>query len=253
MIKSVILVAVLLATAAFGQPSWHGYVVAAGGGGDPAVLGTPESYGATDTTEPHTYPLTLSSGSDRLLVVCVVLQDNGNVYQVNDVKYGGSGGQSLTQLGTDFHHATAHAEQSLWFLNEAGLATVGDGTNDVWIDLNGPINLASVAVFFEGVNQVSTFGTLAQAEGVDGAPTVDVSSASGELAYDCMGTDDQGDTVIPGPMTGSGTEHAQIDETYNNRIWATVATQAGATTATFAWTNSTSTVDVWGHQGVSIK
>ena len=162
-----------------------------------------------------------TAGTDRLLTVCVVNDDTA--VAVTDVTFDGS---SLSKL-TDVQHSG------------------GKPRVEVWYSLNPPVKTANVVVTLAS-GKKTTIGVISltgvdQSTPIDGTTTntgstspatVSVTSASGDLVIDCMGT-------IPdpteAPKVGSNqTEQWTLEE--GGSIRGGGSTEPGGSSVTMSWT-----------------
>ena len=183
----------------------------------PSVNSVTSVSGDDDT---HTVSHT-TAGTDRLLTVCVVNDDTA--VAVTDVTFDGS---SLSKL-TDVQHSG------------------GKPRVEVWYSLNPPVKTANVVVTLAS-GKKTTIGVISltgvdQSTPIDGTTTntgstspatVSVTSASGDLVIDCMGT-------IPdpteAPKVGSNqTEQWTLEE--GGSIRGGGSTEPGGSSVTMSWT-----------------
>lgn len=136
----------------------------AGGGGGPTqnaptLDDTGEYTSGTTSTDPHTiagasHGCTVGAGANRRLVVFVLCDDNRTA---TEVKWGGSGGTSLTQLGSTLH---ASGSTYLWV---GELLAPASGNLDLYVNLSANGRISVYLFAFSASNQVaSTVGTAAQ-------------------------------------------------------------------------------------------
>lgn len=190
---------------------------------------------ASSITKSHT-----TSGSDRLLLVCVAILDPGAA--VSTLTYGGT---SLTSVGARQTGGNPKTRMELW-----RLIAPATGANDVVVTLDQAADrFAIAAISLTGVNQSTPLGTFVSAfNNNSAAPSLSganvVASASGELVVDCL--------------AAGGTPTATVDASQTDR-WNVVtggvrcagSTEAGAATVAMDWTLSGS--GQWAIGGVSVK
>ncbi|MDX1404915.1 MAG: DUF6701 domain-containing protein, partial [Woeseiaceae bacterium] len=220
--------------------SWTVTTTDAGGGACLAVDGSASTNTATTGTS-----MTIShttSGSDRLMLVGVSIDNNSNE-TVSSVTYNSI---ALSLVGTATQSNDAHIE--IWQLTESG--GLPTGTHDVVITFSGSLTRPAVGgvMTFTGVDQSTPLGTFAGANGTSTAPSVNVSSVVGELVFAVLSAED----------TSSVTTDAPATERWNvsiagggNTEWGAGATDDGAASVDMSWTLGTS--DYWAVGGVSIK
>lgn len=124
-------------------------VMGAAGGAGVITEDARTAYNGDASADPHTFNHTAGASAD-FLVVKIAYE---NTRTVSDVKWGGSGGTSLTKdAGSAREEATGGAINSqIWYL-----ANPATGTQEVWIDLSaGGNNVGAEAVTLIGVDQAS--------------------------------------------------------------------------------------------------
>lgn len=167
------------------------------------------------------------SGSDRVLIVGVTLYSN-STQTVSTVTYNGV---SMTLIPS----CTAEANDlrvEQWYL-----VAPATGANNVVVTPTATTPaISSVAASFTGVDQSTPIGTCATATGTSTGPSVNVTSAAGEVVVDTMAFWGSGSSP-------SGTQGAsqtfRDDDFYDHafgRFYNAVSTEAGAGTVTMSWT-----------------
>ena len=170
----------------------------------------------SSVTIPHT-----TSGTNRLMLVGVSMAPKSG-YTVSAITYNGD---NLSVVGTREQSDKARIE--IWRLIAPDI-----GTHDVVVTLsNSGHEGAAVGVMtFNNVDQTSPLGTFVSAVGDAGSPTVNVSSAAGELIFDTLVLEHDGDLSI---TPGSGqTERWDLDV---GKINAGGSTKPGAASVTMSW------------------
>ncbi len=203
--------------------------------------------GALTLTFSHTVT---SSGSDRVLIVGAASRDDGNNDTITGVTYDGAGMTKITDRAGD-----ANGYISLWFL-----ANPSTGANNVVITGSGTAGgkfLVGGAVSFTGVDQSTPTGS-ATATAASGHPTVNVSSATGEVVIDAA-------MIVIGP---SDTLSVGVDQTErvndfatndgssnpaNSRATMGMSTEPGDTTVTMSWTASDPTSNRYNTAAVPLQ
>lgn len=117
-------------------------------------------------------------GSNRILYVAVPSGDGTPVIP-SSVKWGGSGGTSLTQISSTLD-VSVYGKHTLWRLI-APTATTST-VYVTWPSSQGERLVIAVAV--EDADQTTPNGTVATATGTDTAPTVNATTVSGDLVLD---------------------------------------------------------------------
>jgi hypothetical protein len=200
------------------------------------------------STSPN--PVTFShatSGSDRLLLVSVASQPNGDdgiIEVVTGITYGG---QPLTLVGAQSQ--TDNARIEIWRLINppAGSNTVSITFNDAFDDPVNEEGASAGAVSFTGVHQGTPLGTFASAAASgSSAPSVTVSSAVGELVFDTVARKGAAVTMDP-----SQTEQWNLcTDAGCSNVGGGASTEPGAASVTMSWTPAN---DRWAIGAVPIK
>lgn len=191
------------------------------------AVSTAQSGVVNTQTSQHTV-----SGTDRFLVVETVFFSSGQI-NVNDVSYNGV---PLSLIGK-------RDNSDLTFVEMWGLIAPDTGTHDVVINFDGFVNgLSTGKISFNGVHQTTAFGAFASAIGTDAAPSVNVSSAPGELVLDTVNGAAGSATTVT--ADGSQVQRWNIDATGGS-------TEPGAASVTMSWTLDFA--DAWVIGGVSVK
>jgi len=186
---------------------------------------------ATSSSSPMTISHTVS-GTDRLLVVGI---SQGNVSaSVNTITYGGT---NLTALGTE---NTGPPKIEMWRLPVEPPV----GTADVVVTFSGtPSDGAVVGVMsLTNVNQATPLGPFVSNAG-NGDPSVDVTSAEGELVIDVIAKDN---AVAPAVKSG---QTERWNDAFSNSAYGALSTKPGAKTVTMAWWSGGD----WAIGAVSVK
>lgn len=198
---------------------------------------------ATDCGYTETSPQTCdhtTSGSDRMLFACITLFTDTATVNASNPTYNGV---AMTLVDSQ-----ANASGSLiTFLYR--LVNPASGTNGYSLASSNAGAFNTLLVSYTGVHQTTPLGTPAKASGESQTPSVDVSSATGEVVIDCMATRDNDPAETP--ATGSGqTQRA----THNTELfwWTKVSEEVGATTVTMDWALDQNN-EAWQTISVSLK
>ena len=183
------------------------------------------------------------AGSNKFLTVGIAGLANANGYHVyiDTVKLIVAG-TKLTRLDSSSYQAFRGSRVELWYT--ANPASSRDTIGVYAHATSGTIWIHAGATVWQGVHQTTPFGTSVRANGSTGGnPTVDVSSATGDVVIDIAGV------YFQDPMTATGTVlwNYTSNTNYPN---AGQQYKAGATTVTMNWT---STSDPWATVGVALK
>ena len=167
-----------LAIDAAAQQAWAGTL---------AITQDAVSSASTTAAASLTFAHTVSSGSDRLLLVEVVINKSGTT--VSSVTYGGA---ALTKVGSAVN---AMMDTELWYLTAPTAGTA----NVVVTASGGNPGITAGATSFLGVDQTTPLGTAVTANGKKNppSPSVTVASAAGELVISVAGVH-QGTTYTTG-------------------------------------------------------
>ncbi|HLP93646.1 MAG TPA: hypothetical protein VK168_06395, partial [Saprospiraceae bacterium] len=204
--------------------------------GQIVVQNTTSVASTTNNISSITVSHTVNTSNNRLLLAGVSLRRNKANAMVTGVTYGGV---PMTQVGT-----ISDGEDRVALYR---LIAPAEGTADVVATFNVVVDDGAVlgATSFSGVNQTSPLGTAATATGNNTTPTVNVTSAVGELVYDVVCTHNSD------PKTAGAGQTERYDKTSSIHIGGGASTEAGAATVTMSWTTDVS--EKWAIIGVSIK
>jgi len=200
--------------------------------------GTPSTGSTTGSsiTISHT-----TSGTDRLMLVGVTINQTGGHEKVASVTWNGTG---LSLVGQKHHHPDLRVE--IW-----SLVAPETGTHDVVVTFDKDlVSSGSAGVLtFTNVDQATPVGPFANAKGIGAGPvTVDVPSGQGELVFAVGGSEDGALTVGAGQ-----TEHWNLTSGTSPEVHhGAVSTEDGAASVTMSWTLGSS-ADYWAIGAVSIK
>lgn len=207
-----------------------------------AIVYDNTSSSANTASTTLTFSHTCGSDSNRCLIVGV-LMDNGAGDEPTSVTYNSV---SMTKLVTEYQANIARLRCSLY-----GLVNPASGANNVVVTIpaGSSYKIIAGAVSFSGVAQTSTYGTGAKAKATSGNPTLNVSSANGEVVIDaCCITFDP-----TGTMTAGDGQTERYDRCEDISYWGLCgSTENGASTTTMSWTPSATTYD-WVQCGIAIK
>ncbi len=183
-----------------------------------------------------TFSHTVTSTGNRLMLVGVAMDANAGP-AVSSVTYSG---QSLTLVGSRVG-GSAPVRIEIW-----QLVNPTSGTADVVVTLSSNADGVSVgATTFTGVDQTTPLGTFASAIGTSNTPSVNVSSALGELVYDVVAGKNSGTLAAGSGQTGLWDVNA------SGQSRGAASTEAGAASVTMSW-NKGSALE-WAIGGVSVK
>jgi hypothetical protein len=138
--------------------------------------------GANANVNTLSWSHTVSSGSNRILIVALSQRD-GNA-SISGVWYGGT---MLSQIGGQAATGS-QSRTDLWYLLDPP-----PGTANVFVVLLTAKRIVASAISFTGVNQTTPLGTFVGATGQSTTASVNVSSGPGELVLDTVVT--SGDAI----------------------------------------------------------
>ncbi|MBI4848420.1 MAG: Ig-like domain-containing protein, partial [Nitrospirae bacterium] len=209
-----------------------------------AVDGTATN--SSSTTSTVSWSHTVGTGSNRLLVVGVSF-DARNSNTVSSVTYGGTALTNLRAEGTGANFARTE----IWYLTAPA-----SGSNTITVTIGGTatdkLNMAG-AVSYTGVDQTTPFSSNRGAAGTTAsAPSVSISSATGNLIFDIFATYRPTTT----PSQGAGQTLYWKNTTQGTTgVNGGMSSKAGTSATTMSWTGraTTGTGNVWSISAASIK
>jgi uncharacterized repeat protein (TIGR01451 family) len=184
---------------------------------------------------------TTGTGQNRLMLVGISLEaDNSSSITVTSVSYAG---QSLTRVGL---RTQDEAHSQMW-----RLVNPPSGAGTVTVTVSNAASEDSIVVgvaTFTGVDQTTPLGTVAGSNGTSASPSINVSSATGELVLAVLAADDGRTATDAGGQTSRWNLRT---ETGADGIRGAGSTKAGATSTTLSWTLDVS--DWWAVVAAPIK
>lgn len=191
------------------------------------------------------------SGSNRYLLT-QVCSGAGSPVTPSNVKHGGSGGTAMSSI------ATEQVINTFGRHNIYELVAPASGSQTAYADWStGQDETMIIAANFKDVDQSTPKGTVASNTGTaSGAPTVSVSSASGDLCVDFMFWLDLTGSALNAAADGSQTVIHQIEDPdfQYEGLGASYKSAAGGTTV-FDWTITGGPLGGtdWGEFGLALK
>lgn len=162
----------------------NGEALAGGGGGSIAVTAT--AAGTASATSVTASASPAPSGSNRAVFGATL----SLIETPTDMKYGGSGGTSLTQIGSTLSQFFGVLEHSIW-----GAAASPSGATDGYAAFSGSTTVCLGQVYLSGVNQTTPFAAATlQTGGAIKAPLAGT-TLTGTLSWTGLTA---GDTVVAG-------------------------------------------------------
>jgi hypothetical protein len=210
-----------------------------------------EAFSAVNQTTLESGSMTIA-GTNRILIVGVI-SAAGTVSAPSAVKWGGSGGASLTQIGTTIALG-GFAMVSMWRLvnPNTGASTV----HVTWAGAQDEKGL--VGASYTGVDQGTPLGTPNQAgPTIDQNATVDIAGAVNDLIVDIVGVMDLAGGAPTLAAAGGQTSRNEVEGADLSYPAIGISDKAGAASVTMAWTIGAATIaeadDGWGEIGVALK
>ena len=176
------------------------------------------------------------AGSDRVLLVGISYYDSGDT--VSAITYN-SVAMTVVPSST-----VSNGQYTVSFYRLIAPAT---GSNTVSITFTGNVfDFKAGSVSFTGADQTTPLGTAVTATGSSTTPSVTVTSATGEIVLDTLVI------VHSGTLTVDGSQAQRWNGTGGfGFIKGGGSTEAGASSTTMSWSNSTS--QNWAIVGVPVK
>lgn len=184
---------------------------------------------------------TIAAGSDRLLLVGVVLE--GDV-SVSSVTYGGTGLTKHAEVEEGNTNGDPRVE--LWYLVAPAV-----GTADIVIDQTGGASssIVGIASNWTGVSPSTPLGTAVTATGTDSPATLDVGSVgASDVVADIVGVFNP----TSAPAVGGGQTLIGTDDPGGTAMGGAMSRESGSGTITMSWTLTPTSLD-WAQSGVCIK
>lgn len=184
----------------------------------PPITMTASSSAATvGTSTVLNWTHTAGAGSNRLLVVGISLW-NGTSEGVSSITYAG---QALTKAGSVV--STSGDKAEIWY--RVAPAT---GANTVSVTASGQVHMIGGATSWINVDQTTPVGTFASAFGSDSTPTLNVSSAQGEIIQDVV-------TYFASATPGTGQSLSWINTAGPGVEYGAGSVENGASSVTMSW------------------
>lgn len=244
MFRPVLILFAVVLTAAFGQPSWHGYPPSGGGGGTAPTVVDSATYAGSTVAAGHSFSVTLPLGSD-FLALHIANADGFNC----DINSASLDGNAMTKLVED----DWGPGNAIFYIADSVISTLTPGNiYDIAYTISCLDRTVASAVFFADVNQTTPFGTPVGAGVSTATSTVTVASTAGKLVFFALSNDDGGTGLAPLAPTGGCTEITRVEETVNNRRWSLTATAPSASSVTCTWDNQVAS-SPWYMYGVAIN
>ncbi|MGI9067891.1 MAG: beta strand repeat-containing protein [Pyrinomonadaceae bacterium] len=192
--------------------------------------------GANVTT--LTWSHTVGTGSNRILIVGVSIFGGG--LTVSSVTYGGT---ALTRIGGQTDSGNK-VRMEIW-----KLVAPASGTASIVVTPSAATRVVGGAVSFNNVDQTIPNGTFASASGSSTAPSVNVTSATGEVVIDTLVA--TGDAISASVGAGQTQRWNKTTGSTSTEVLGAGSTEPGASTVTMSWTLGFS--KKWAIGGVSLK
>ena len=190
--------------------------------------------GTTSSTKSWSHTVT-SSGSNRALIVGVVVQD-GSSTSVNSITFNNV---NLTEVGKKSYSSSVTTH--LW-----RLVNPDTGTHTVTVTLNQAKKMITGAMSFTNVDQTTPVGTFFSESGTSSSISKNVTGVlDGELVVDVLGTKSSPTATVGASQT------QRWNENYSGDLRTAASTEAGTGTVTMSWSLSES--KEWALAAVALK
>ena len=203
-----------------GLSTGHGYFFEKAGTTASTLTFDAASSGSSSTAS-LSFSHTTGTGENRLMIV-----SQGTQGGATSLTYGG---RSFTQLGTSTISGVVGS--AMWYM-----LNPPSGAHTISATFTGTLRNILAVTTFSGVNQSAPFGTAVSAKSAAGstAPTVTVSTTTGEIVIDHVAADN-------GPTAAEGASQTERhDVAIGSDIRLAASTQAGADGGVMSWTLGTS-------------
>lgn len=210
---------------------WSTHVLAA-----PAVIGTPvfDDSGASAAGS-LTISATCPSGNTNVIAVaCVSTRKAGTTaVDMGTVSWNGS---AMTPVGAAELDTADNGTWTRMYVHTS--PTCDNAAHNYVIDTATGTNfLVGGIVFLEDANTASPHDVQATAQGTTGAPTVNVSSAVGDLVIDCVTARNSNvDIAVGAGQTIAAAVAQTTNATAANNVEGASSREAGAASVTMSWT-----------------
>jgi hypothetical protein len=184
---------------------------------------------------------TIGSGSNRILLVCFFFQEQESSPTALTVTYNSV---AMTQVG-QFNMGQYDDTLAMFILKEASMPTAGSYTVSVSFGAT-EYYAGGGAYSWDGVDQTTAAHNFQSGEGNTLTPTIDVTSATGEVAVDMM----KGQTADT--LTSNQTQRWDRWDASGTLAGHRGSSAAGAASVTMSYTFGTSAAG-WKMIGASIK
>lgn len=223
--------------------------IAASGGGTPTFLGTHSALSSTANVSSLTSASWSVSGSNRFLLAFPA-SGAGSPVGASEVRWGGSGGTTLTKQGSTVTIGSFGA-LSMYSL----VAPTAQSSTSYYLWPSAQDETAAGTMALTGVNQTTPLGPIATASGNGtsslSAP-VTVTSVAGDLVVGAIWLVDTGGAART--ITGDGTTlYSDILSPYEYMLVQSKVATGTSTTLTFTISGSTDASVTWGIIAAAVK
>ena len=218
----------------------------------PAVIGTPvfDDSGASAASS-LTISATCPSGNSNVIAIgCVSTRKAGaTAVDMGAVTWNGS---AMTAVGAAEADTASNGTWTRMYVHTS--PTCDNSAHNYVINTNTGTNfLVGGIVFLKDANTASPHDTQATAQDTTGAPTVNVSSATGDLVVDCVTARNSAvDLAVGAGQTIMAAVAETTNATGSTNVEGASSREAGAATVTMSWTVG-ATPPSWTIVGVSIN
>lgn len=212
-----------------------------------ATAGTNKYHPASNTIA---WNHTCSTGTNRVLIVCVGLRGDGESRTISSATY-----NSIAMTSAGYKAYGTHALSQIFYL-----VNPATGTNAVSIAASGGTDLfmCGGSVSFTGADQAEPIIGFTSAQGVDTSPTISVVSYSDEIVVDALvhrGAGDANATVGSG-QTQRQQQWATTNDSGNQSDRALllgVSTETGSSSTTMSWALGAGAMEEWITCALAVK
>lgn len=192
--------------------------------------------GGSSVSTDQTFSFTVGSSAKRWLGLW--LSVIANTFPIGGVTYNGV---ALTNRQEKIHTGESFLRMQLWDLT--GDANITSGAHNIVITVTGACRLAWAVVSLSDVDESTPRGAIATAEGNSTAPSVTVTSISGELVID--GTTPSGTRTLTQDVSQALEAKVETFDPIGS------SSEAGAASVVMSWTMDTAAL--WLSIGLPLK
>jgi hypothetical protein len=197
-----------------------------GGGGGVTQVGVATGATAAESPTIATASRTLGSGTNRVLIACVMFYNGPGDKTVTGINYDSDAGAGSDKAFTKLGDVGTEIRGEIWY----AVASESGGTGHFDVTFSGDIWGHVSVTEWTGVDQTTPLEGYAEATGDNATPTVNVSSATGTFVIDAAVSTTNAATV------GANQTVQYSANTSDNVVWGASSIEGGAATVTMSWT-----------------